>query len=114
MLYLTINAMGGASQAIVGQVAEGYLTDAEQSAAVQLSGSLRQPDLRSAMHCDENPPSALPRFDEAIGGSRRALSEPEGRVAQPPDCFVKPREPRRGSADGAAFFGLLFLAAQEK
>jgi hypothetical protein len=63
---------------------------------------------------DKFPPSALPKFGEGIGGSRRALSEPAGRVAQPPDCFIKLREPRRGSADGAAFFGLLFLAAQEK
>ena len=41
------------------------------------------------------------------------LCAPPGRVAQPPDGFMQPKE-AAGWRSGAAFLGLLSLAAQRK
>ncbi len=70
--------------------------------------------------CAPTPPVRAAEQRRAVGGSRRALSEPEGRVAQPPDrsssagqlsgSFIagQPANP------GRLFFGYFLLAKQKK
>lgn len=60
-------------------------------------------------------PSAPPRLKRAGGGIRRALSEPAGRVAQPPRRIGSVEARPEGVAQqGRLFFGYFLLAKQKK
>ena len=58
-------------------------------------------------------PSEPPSLSETTGGFRRVLSEPEGRVTQPPNRFAQTRE-AEGRRSGACFLWLLSLHEQRK
>ena len=70
--------------------------------------------------CVPTPPVRAAEQRRAVGGSRRALSEPEGRVAQPPDRSSSAGElagsfiAGQPANSGRLFFGYFLLAKQKK
>ena len=70
--------------------------------------------------CTPTSPVRAAEQRRAVGGSRRALSEPEGRVAQPPDRSSSAGElagsfiAGQPANSGRLFFGYFLLAKQKK
>ena len=70
--------------------------------------------LRSFVASVFKSPSEPPSTAAELGSSRRALSEREARVAQPPSLARNGGNPNGAARQGALLFGYLFLGKQEK